>query len=232
MELNDGDATPLPSALQSIKLVTIAPRVSPAALSLPPMKIALTGGMGCGKSTAARFFEEAGCTRIDSDDVIRREILTEPEVVRLAAAHFDADVLAPDGSLDRAALARVVFSDDEKLRAWEAVVHPRLFAKWRAAFATEPPRTWIVEVPLLYEKGLEKGFDLAGCVTTTSMLQYARLAERGLPHALAEARISKQLPLAKKVELADFVLSNDGTPEFLRDQVLHLLTRLGAGERR
>jgi dephospho-CoA kinase len=64
------------------------------------------------------------------------------------------------------------------------------------------------------------------------MLQYARLAERGLPHALAEARISKQLPLAKKVELADFVLSNDGTPEFLRDQVLHLLTRLGAGERR
>ena len=89
-------------------------------------------------------------------------------------------------------------------------------------------RSWVVEVPLLFEQALENWFDFTVCVATTSLNQFARLAERGLNKALAEQRISKQLPLAHKLELADFVLSNDGSPDFLRDQIIRLVAQLSA----
>jgi dephospho-CoA kinase len=162
------------------------------------MIIGLTGGMGCGKSTAARIFEELGCTRLDSDALVRDKILLDPEVEQAAVARFGP-----------------------------AVLDARLYALWRAAIDAAPDRAWLIEVPLLHEKQLEKWFDFIVCVTTTSARQYARLHERGLSQALAEARISKQLPLAKKIELADFVLSNDGSMSFLRDQIAYLVNRLG-----
>jgi len=191
------------------------------------MIIGLTGGMGCGKSTAARLFEEHGFSRLDSDDLIRTRILVDPEVVAAAAHHFGPTVLDAEGRIDRSALARAVFSDEERLRLWEEEIHPRLYALWRREIDAAPAGTpWLIEVPLLYEKELEKWFDLVVCVTTTSPRQFARLQERGISRALAEARISKQLPLAKKIELADFVLSNDGSLRFLRDQITHLVARL------
>jgi dephospho-CoA kinase len=191
------------------------------------MIIGLTGGMGCGKSTAARIFAELGFNLINSDTLIRDKILTDPDVEQAASSHFGAAVLDQSGRIDRAALAREIFSDDARLSAWEALIHPRLYTLWRATIDAAPDRPWLIEVPLLHEKHLEKWFDFIVCVTTTSALQYARLHERGLSQALAEARISKQLPLAKKIELADFVLSNDGSVSFLRDQITHLVTRLG-----
>jgi len=190
------------------------------------MIIGLTGGMGCGKSTAARIFEELGCARLDSDELIRTRILLDPEVEKAAATHFGPAVLTTGGRINRTALAHLIFSDEARLRIWEEIVHPRLYAIWRASIDAEPGRHWLIEVPLLYEKQLEKWFDFIVCITTTSPRQYARLQERGLSQALAEARISKQLPLAKKTELADFVLSNDGSPRFLRDQITHLVARL------
>jgi dephospho-CoA kinase len=191
------------------------------------MIIGLTGGMGCGKSTAARIFEELGCTRLDSDALVRDKILLDPEVEQAAVARFGPAVLDAEGRINRAALAREIFSDDARLAAWEDLIHPRLYALWRAAIDAAPDRAWLIEVPLLHEKQLEKWFDFIVCVTTTSARQYARLHERGLSQALAEARISKQLPLAKKIELADFVLSNDGSMSFLRDQIAYLVNRLG-----
>jgi dephospho-CoA kinase len=193
------------------------------------MIIGLTGGMGCGKSTAARLFEELGCSRLDLDALIREKVLLDPEVEREAEVRFGRAVLDDAGHINRATLAREIFSDDARLAAWEALVHPRLHVLWRAAVAAAPDRAWLIEVPLLHEKELEKWFDFIVCVTTTSARQYARLQERGLSRALAEARISKQLPLAKKIELADFVLSNDGSISFLRDQVTHLVVQLGLG---
>ncbi len=191
------------------------------------MIIGLTGGMGCGKSTAARIFEELGCAYIDSDALIRTRILTDPAVEKAAASHFGPEILDAAGRINRAALARIVFNDESHLRTWEEIVHPCLYTIWRASIDSAPSRHWLIEVPLLYEKQLEKWFDFIVCITTTSARQYARLQERGLSPALAEARISKQLPLAKKTELADFVLSNDGSPRFLRDQIVHLAARLG-----
>jgi dephospho-CoA kinase len=191
------------------------------------MIIGLTGGMGCGKSTAARIFEDFGFARLDSDAVIREKILLDPEVERAAAARFGPGVLDGTGHINRATLARVIFAEDARLQAWEDIVHPRLYAIWRTFIDVAHDLPLLIEVPLLHEKQLEKWFDFIVCVTTTSARQYARLQERGLSQALAEARISKQLPLAKKIELADFVLSNDGSPQFLRDQISHLVVRLG-----
>jgi len=190
------------------------------------MKIGLTGGIGCGKSTAARFFAEAGFRRIDTDEVIKNEVLHQPEVVAAIAQYFGPQTLTSAGQVDRAVVAKIVFSDAAALRWQEDLLHPRLFGILRTRLAEAPDADYVVEVPLLFEKQLENWFDFTVCVATTSHLQIARLEERGLPKALAEQRISKQLPLAQKLELADYVVLNDGSPDFLRDQINQLVAQL------
>jgi len=192
------------------------------------MKIGLTGGIGCGKSTAARFFAEAGFRRIDTDELIKNEVLHQPEVVAAIAQRFGPQTLTSAGQVDRAAVAKIVFVDEVALRWLEDLLHPRLFGIWRTRLAEDSSVDYVVEVPLLFEKHLENWFDFTVCVATTSHLQIARLEERGLPKALAEQRISKQLPLAHKLELADYVLLNDGSPDFLRDQINRLAAQLRA----
>lgn len=192
------------------------------------MTIGLTGGIGCGKSTAARLFEEAGFRRIDTDDVIKNEVLTQGEVVQALAERHGPSVLTPDGKIHRPAVARIVFADEAELRWLEGLTHPRLNQILRQRLAEECPHGTVVEVPLLFEKHLENWFDFTVCVATTSQLQLARLEERGLPRALAEQRISKQLPLAQKIDLADFVLLNDGSTDFLRDQIHRLIAQIAA----
>ncbi len=189
------------------------------------MILGLTGSMGGGKSTAARFFEEAGLRRIDSDRIVREEVLTDPVVVARIADRFP-DVIAGDQQVCRQQLARHVFSNDID-RVWlEELVLPQVYERWRVELSSAPAADWVIEAPLLFEQGLENWFDFTVCVATSSANQLARLIERGIPQSLAEQRISKQLPLAQKLEKADFVISNDGTPEALRMQVNHLVNRL------
>ncbi len=190
------------------------------------MIVGLTGGIGCGKSTAAGLFERHGFRRLDSDALVRDRILTSPAVKSALRERFGSTVLRADGSVDRSAVAKRVFAGDADLAWLEELVHPPLFAIWRATFAVEPQADWAVEVPLLFEKGLENWFDFTVCVASAPAQQLARLEQRGLARVLAEQRISKQLPLARKIELADFVLWNDGTPEFLADQVRRLIDSL------
>ena len=96
----------------------------------------------------------------------------------------------------------------------------------RATMRTEPGARWVVEVPLLFEKSLENWFDFMVCVACDPTLQLARLEQRGLDRLLAGKRISKQLPLARKIELSDFVLWNDGSPSFLKAQVDRIVDSL------
>jgi dephospho-CoA kinase len=190
------------------------------------MILGITGGMGCGKSTAARAFERHGFRRIDSDALVREQVLTLPAVCDQLRTRYGGGVFAQDGSVDRARLAERVFAEDRE-RAWlEDLTHPPLLAIWRQAFQAAPAAPWVVEVPLLFEKNLENWFDFTLCVACAPAQQLARLEQRGLPHALAEQRISKQLPLARKIELADFVLWNEGTAQFLQDQVDELIPAL------
>lgn len=194
------------------------------------MILGLTGGMGSGKSTVADVFEELGYRRIDSDAVVRERLLEQAEVVAAVGDYFGRSALGPEGRIDRRKVAERVFADDGA-RLWlEALLHPRLFAYWRQELAASPDANWVFEVPLLFEKGLENWFDFTLCVSTTVENQFARLEKRGISRAQAEPRISKQLPLARKIELADFVISNDGTVGFLRRQVFHLV-RMFSGQR-
>jgi dephospho-CoA kinase len=189
------------------------------------MILGLTGGMGGGKSTAARFFVEAGYRLLDSDRIVREELLTDPVVVAQIAQRFP-DAVDSQQVVKRPILAGHIFANEAD-RLWlESLLHPLIYARWQKAFAEAPAADWVVEVPLLFEQGLENWFDFTVCVATSSANQLARLIERGITQSLAEQRISKQLPLAQKIEKADFVISNDGTTEALRLQVMQLAERL------
>ena len=197
------------------------------------MVAGITGGWGCGKSTVARALEARGFRRIDSDQIVRERVLTAPDVMAALRERYGESVLETDPStggprVNRAVLAGRVFSDDDE-RIWlEELTHPRVFAARRAILASDPDARWAVEVPLLFEKGLENWFDFTVCVACAPQQQLARLEQRGLPRALAGQRISKQLPLARKIELSDFVLWNEGSPAFLEAQVDRLADALVA----
>ncbi|HWZ93740.1 MAG TPA: dephospho-CoA kinase [Opitutaceae bacterium] len=192
------------------------------------MILGLTGGMGCGKTTAAKMIERHGFRRIDSDALVRAEVLTNAGVTAAVGVRFGPGVLAADGQIVRSRLAEIVFSDEAALACLEELIHPRLFECWRTLLDAAPGANWVIEVPLLFEKQLENWFDFTVCVTSHSQAQLARLEQRGLTRALAGQRISKQLPLARKIELADFVLLNDGSPDFLQQQITRFVSVLAA----
>ena len=188
--------------------------------------VGLTGGMGTGKSTAAALFAERGFRRLDADQFIRDELLPSPEIAQAIRARLGDAMLASDGRVRRDKVAEKVFADPAALAWLEDLLHPRLLTRWREVFAAAGGTAFIVETPLLFEKGLENWFDFIVCVTADSTTQLRRLEQRGVPPELARQRLVKQLPLARKCELADHVLLNDGTPEFLREQVNALADRL------
>ena len=181
--------------------------------------VGLTGGMGCGKSTAAALFAELGFRRLDADQVVRDELLTDPEVIELIKGKFGTGVLDQQGRVARDRLGAIVFAERSELQWLEKLLHPRLRARWKNIISQAKGEKFIVEVPLLFENGMENWFDFTVCVATDSALQLQRLEKRGIPPDLARQRLARQWPLARKCELADFVLLNDGTPAFLREQI-------------
>jgi len=183
------------------------------------MILGVTGGMGCGKSTAAKGFEQHGFRRVDADAQIRDLILTAPAVLAQLQERYGESVFTPEGLLDRAALAARVFAEVAERRWLEQLTHPLLFAEWRRLLATQPEADWVFEVPLLFEQSLENWFDFTLCIACSSQLQLVRLEQRGLSRELAGQRISQQLPLARKIELADRVMWNDGSAAFLQVQI-------------
>ena len=190
------------------------------------MVLGLTGGFGCGKSTTAKLFADRGYLHIDSDIIVRERVLTTAEVTAALRQRYGEAVFGAAGEVNRPALAEIVFSDDSE-RAWlEELTHPLFFAIARATMRAHLEAKWVVEVPLLFEKSLENWFDFTVCVACDPSLQLARLEQRGLDRLLAGKRISKQLPLARKIELSDFVLWNDGSAAFLKAQVDRIVDTL------
>ena len=183
------------------------------------MIVGVTGGMGCGKSTAAKGFESHGFRRVDADAQIRELILTAPAVLHELRGRYGAAVFTADGGIDRTALAARIFAEVPERRWLEQLTHPLLFAEWRRLLATQLEADWVFEVPLLFEQSLENWFDFIVCVACSPELQLVRLEQRGLSRELAGQRISQQLPLARKIELADRVMWNDGSAAFLQVQI-------------
>lgn len=183
------------------------------------VRIGLTGGIGSGKSSAGVFFAEAGFRVLDVDQLVKRRVLADPEVLAEAKVRWGESVIDAAGELDRARVAGIVFGDAAERLWWEGVVHPRVGRLWRAELAAEPAADWVVEIPLLFEAGLEKEFDFVVCVAANESTQLDRAVARGLQPAQAEKRIASQLPLATKLKSAHAVLWNEGSRAFLGTQV-------------
>jgi dephospho-CoA kinase len=187
--------------------------------------VGLTGGLGAGKSEALRLLGELGAVTLSTDEVVH-ELLATDELRDQVVARLGPDV-ARDGALDRDAIAARVFGDDEA-RAWlEGVLWPRVgerVAAWRAG--VEPDRVAVVEVPLLFESGMERVFDRTIAVVADETVRERRAAARG--HASAVERAGRQLTQSEKAERADFTVHNDGSLAELRESLSRLLGKLQA----
>jgi dephospho-CoA kinase len=184
------------------------------------LRIGLTGGIGSGKSTVSRLLADRGAIVVDAD-VIAREVV-EPGTPGLAAVveAFGAGVLGGDGSLDRPALASVVFADPEARARLDAIVHPLVRARATQLAAAAPADAVVVhDVPLLAETGQAASYDLVVVVEADVDTRVARLVQRGLTAEDARARIAVQATDDERRAIADVVLDNSGTPEQLAEQV-------------
>jgi dephospho-CoA kinase len=181
----------------------------------------LTGGIGSGKSAVARLLAGHGAVIVDAD-AIAREVV-EPGTPGLAAvlAEFGAGVRAPDGSLDRPALARIVFADPAARRRLNAIVHPLVGARRAELVSAAPPGAVVVDdIPLLAENGLGAGFDLVLVVTAPEPVRVRRLrADRGMTDDEARSRMAAQATDADRAAIADVVIDNSGTPADLAARV-------------
>jgi len=211
----------------AFKKLAIIVVVEPAELvTLASMVVGLTGGMGCGKSTASRMFEKRGFRRLDSDQIVHDLLESDPATIREVVDVFGPKVISSNSGVNRSLLGSIVFGDDEKLKALEDILHPKVREAWEGAVASDQEANWILEIPLLFEKNLQNRVDFTICVFSDLNSQVERLEQNGIGRAQALARINRQMPLSQKAENADFVLLNEGSLEFLEDQIKTLLTRL------
>jgi dephospho-CoA kinase len=187
----------------------------------------LTGGIGAGKSTALDALARLGASVLSTDTVVH-ELYDDPEMRRAVIDRF-GDSVASEGKIDRAAVARSAFASTED-RAWlESLLWPRVgtrIAQWREGIerAEPSPRAAVVEVPLLFESGMEHAFDATIAVVAEEGLRASRAGARG--HQALQARAERQLSQKEKADRATYVVVNDGSVEELESKLSALLAML------
>ena len=196
--------------------------------------VGLTGGIGTGKSTAARMLERRGAVVFDADVLARQAVAPGTPGFDQVVERFGPNVLAPGGGLDREALASIVFSDPAARRDLEGIVHPevrRMFAEGCEEYR-DSDRVVVFSAPLLVETGMHTAFDLLIVVSAPVATQIERLMrDRGMGERDVQARIAAQLPLEAKAEVADILVDNEGTLEDLERRVERVWRDLDAQAR-
>src|SRR4051794_5734090 len=194
------------------------------------LKVALTGGIATGKSYVLDRFRRRGVPCLDADELVHGVEAAGTEATAAIAARFGADVLASDGSVNRAKLGPIVFADPVARRELEAIVHPAVYRAiavgLRAFELTGTHGFAIVAIPLLFESGADQRFDRVIVTACPMEMQIARLRERGLSDDAARQRIAAQWPTERKAAGAHFVVRTDGTFEETDRQVKEIATRL------
>jgi dephospho-CoA kinase len=191
-----------------------------------PVAVAITGGIGAGKSEALAAFARHGAATVSSDEIVHH-LLRRDEVKAAVVAQLGHGIVAPHGEIDRGALATVVFNDRDSLAWLESLLHPLVSAeylRWRADLAALPdaPRVSVTEVPLLYETGGQERFDKVVVITAPAKLRRAR------SNLATEDREARFLPEADKVKLADYSYKNLGSIEELDAFVASVMRDLSA----
>ena len=195
--------------------------------------VGLTGGTGSGKSTVAADLARRGAVVVDAD-VLARQVV-EPGTAALAAiaAEFGPHLILPDGTLDRAGLAAVVFADQQALRTLEAITHPAIRAATTRARRAAPDDAVVIhDMPLIVEGGTAPEHHLVVVVDAPVEVRVRRLAGRGMPPDDARRRIAAQATTQQRRAVADVWLDNSGAPEELTGELDRLWTRLTGYEQR
>jgi len=196
--------------------------------------VGLTGSVGTGKSTVAKFFRELGAYIIDWDELAREVIHPHLRAWKEIVEYFGRDFLNEDLTINRQKLAEVVFSDREKVAKLNQIVHPEVFKEderiTNEIKSLDPDALIIKDIPLLFELTRPIFVGKVVVVSASEQTQLRRLEKKGMNRKDAQSRIKSQLPLAEKIESADFVINNDGSLEETKRQVEELYSLLREGE--
>ncbi len=181
--------------------------------------IALTGGIGCGKSLAAQYFAELGALVIDADQLARAAIERGSQGFDEVVSFF-GDSILNNGDIDRRALGELIFKDAEAKRKLESIVHPFVRREFEEAVASlKSDEVLVYEIPLLVETGAQDRFDIVVTVESELENRISRLRQRGMHISEIEGRIAAQATREQRVEAADFLIENDGSEDELLRQV-------------
>ena len=175
-----------------------------------------------GKSEAASYLAERGVPVADTDLIAREVVMPGEEGLDKVKQAFGSTVIAQDGSLDRAALARTVFSDPPARARLESILHPLIRQRWLKTaenWRGTGVKSGVVMIPLLFETGAEQEFARVICIACSPRLQSARLHQRGWNAEQAAGRLSAQWPIEKKIDRSHYVIWNDSSVEVLREQL-------------
>lgn len=193
--------------------------------------IALTGGLGTGKSTVAQMIRQHGYLVLDADQLAKDVVKAGTSGLKAVVTQFGSQFLNSSGELDRQQMAQLVFNDADKLKTLEAIIHPLVqleVQKQKDQEKIKKSRMCFYDVPLYFEKKLS-GFDAVLVIASNEKNQYERLRRRNAWTDLEiQRRLSHQVPLGQKIAEADFVIHNDGTQEELQrklDDVLESLLK-------
>ncbi len=190
-----------------------------------PIAVAVTGGIGAGKSETLAAFERHGAATISSDEIVHRLLRDDVDVRRALLERFGKRILDEDDQVDRAAIAEIVFADREALDWLEGLLHPLVvqeYMQWREQLAElpSPPLVSATEVPLLYEVGGQDRFDAVVVVTASREVRTRR------SEVAADEREPRLLPDSVKVAQADFSYVNDGSLDELDAFVAEVMREL------
>jgi dephospho-CoA kinase len=202
--------------------------------------VGLTGGLATGKSTVSAIFRSLGCVVLDADLLAREVVAPGQPALAAIAREFGADVLQPDGTLDRKRLGALVFTDPERRRRLEGITHPAIRDRFAARLAELEAEGFeglvIWDAPVMIESGGHTSMDRLVVVVTDAATQRARALGRDGDAADTERKIASQMPLAEKAALAHHVIDNSGdrAATEARTRAVHaaLMAELRARERR